>query len=337
MNLGENVADFMSFLLISLAGPFLSHMGSGNHTVHPDFILQGLSTQPGQQKLLFAILLVMYIVAMLGNILIILLILRDAHLHTPMYFFVSHLSLADACFTSVTVPKMLANLVSEAKNISYAGCLTQMYFFFAFGVTDSFLLASMAYDRYIAIRSPLHYTIMMSRSLCVGFVAGSWIVSHLHSLLHIILMSRLSFCASREIPHFFCDHHPVLGLSCTDTRVIELLIFTEGALVVLSPFVFIVISYVLILITVLRLPSGFGWRKAFSTCGAHLSVVTLFYGTIIGVYFQPTARYSAEKGRVATVMYTIVIPMINPFIYSLRNDDVKGALRRTLCKKVGTQ
>ncbi|XP_062975585.1 olfactory receptor 1K1-like [Elgaria multicarinata webbii] len=312
-------------------------MGSTNDTLHPDFILLGLSSDPGQQKLLFVIFLALYIVGILGNLLIVLLILFDAHLHTPMYFFVGHLSLVDACFTSVTVPKMLANLVSEASTISYAGCLTQMYFFFAFGVTDSFLLASMAYDRYVAIRSPLHYTIMMSHSLCVGFVASSWIVSHLHSLLHIILMSRLSFCRSREIPHFFCDHQPVLGLSCTDTSLIEMLIFTEGSLVVLSPFVFIVISYALILATVLRLPSGSGWHKAFSTCGAHLSVVLLFYGTVIGVYFQPTARYSAEKGRVTTIMYTVVIPMLNPFIYSLRNDDVKGAIRRTLCRKVGTQ
>uniref|UniRef100_A0A8D0E1P3 Olfactory receptor n=1 Tax=Salvator merianae TaxID=96440 RepID=A0A8D0E1P3_SALMN len=312
-------------------------MGSGNFSSHPEFILLGLSSQPGQQKFLFVIFLVMYVVGILGNFLIILLILWDAHLHSPMYFFVGHLSLVDACFTSVTVPKMLANLVSESKTISYSGCLTQMYFFFAFGVTDSFLLASMAYDRYVAIRSPLHYTVVMSRRLRAAFVASSWIISHLHSLLHIILMSRLSFCRSREIPHFFCDHQPVLGLSCTDTSLIEMLIFTEGALVVLSPFVFIVISYALILATVLRLPAGLGWRKAFSTCGAHLSVVTLFYGTVIGVYFQPTARYSAEKGRVATVMYTIVIPMLNPFIYSLRNEDVKGALCRILCRKVGTQ
>ncbi|XP_054859228.1 olfactory receptor 1K1-like [Eublepharis macularius] len=312
-------------------------MGSENLTIRPEFVLLGLSSEPGQRKLLFTVFLVMYIVAILGNLLIMLLIIWDAHLHTPMYFFVSHLSLVDACFTSVTVPKMLANLVSEAKTISYAGCLTQMYFFFAFGVTDSFLLAAMAYDRYVAIRNPLHYTSMMSGSLCVGFVASSWIVSHLHSLLHIVLMSRLSFCASREIPHFFCDHQPVLALSCTDTSLIQMLIFTEGALVVLSPFVFIVISYALILVTVLKLPSGSGWRKAFSTCGAHLSVVTLFYGTVIGVYFQPTARYSAEKGRVTTVMYTIVTPMLNPFIYSLRNNDVKGALRRALCRKVETQ
>ncbi|XP_007444984.1 olfactory receptor 1K1-like, partial [Python bivittatus] len=310
-------------------------MDSRNHTLHPDFILLGLSSDPEQQKFLFVIFLVMYMVGILGNVLIILLILRDSQLHAPMYFFLGHLSLVDTCFTSVTVPKMLANLLMpEAKTISYAGCLTQMYFFFAFGVTDSFLLASMAYDRYVAVRNPLHYTTMMSQR-ARAFVASSWIISHLHSLLHVILMSRLSFCGSREIPHFFCDHLPVLALSCTDTSLIEMLIFTEGSLVVLSPFIFIVISYVLILVTVLKLPSGSGWRKAFSTCGAHLSVVTLFYGTIIGVYFQPTAKYSAEKGRVTTVMYSLVIPMLNPFIYSLRNDDVKGAFRRTLCRKVG--
>lgn len=310
-------------------------MDNRNHTLHPDFVLLGLSSDPTQRKFLFVIFLVMYTVGILGNFLIILLILRNSQLRAPMYFFLGHLSLVDACFTSVTVPKMLANLlIPEATTISYAGCLTQMYFFFAFGVTDSFLLASMAYDRYVAIRNPLHYATMMSERVRV-FVASSWIISHLHSLLHIILMSHLSFCASREIPHFFCDHQLVLALSCTDTSLIEMLIFTEGSLVLLSPFVFIVISYILILVTVLRLPAGAGWRKAFSTCGAHLSVVILFYGTVLGVYFQPTARYSAEKGRVTSVMYTVVIPMLNPFIYSLRNDDVKGAFRRTLCRTVG--
>ncbi|KYO45350.1 olfactory receptor 1K1 [Alligator mississippiensis] len=310
-------------------------MSSENHSIHPDFILLGLSTHPGQRKLLFSLFLVMYVVAVMGNLLIAVLIHWDPWLReAPMYFFLSHLSLVDAAFTSVTVPKMLANLVADNKAISYAGCLAQMYFFFAFGVTDSFLLAGMAYDRYVAIQDALRYKAVMKRGLCMGLVAGSWIVSHLHSLLHIVLMSRLSFCASREIPHFFCDHQPVLALSCSSTHLIEMLIFTEGALVVLSPFVFVLASYLLILTTVLQRATAEGWHKALSTCRAHLAVVTLFYGTIIGVYFQPTARYSAAKGRVATVMYTIVTPMLNPFIYSLRNNDVQGALRRVVGQKV---
>nr|XP_027791857.1 olfactory receptor 1K1 [Marmota flaviventris] len=291
------------------------------------FILQGLTTSPGQRWPFFVLFLFLYVAGILGNGLIVAAIRASPALHAPMYFLLAHLSFADLCFTSVTVPKMLANLLSYDHSISLAGCLTQMYFFFALGVTDSCLLATMAYDRYVAIRHPLHYATRMSRAVCMALVGTAWLVSHIHSLLHILLMARLSFCASHQVPHFFCDHQPLLRLSCSDTRHIQLLIFTEGAAVVVTPFLLILASYGAIAAAVLRLPSASGRIRAVSTCGSHLAVVGLFYGTVITVYFRPTSRYKAERGHAATVMYTIVTPMLNPVIYSLRNRDVQGALR----------
>lgn len=291
------------------------------------FILLGLTTNPGQQQPLFVLFLVLYMVGILGNGLIVAAIRASPALHAPMYFLLAHLSFADLCFTSVTVPKMLANLLAHDCSISLAGCLTQMYFFFALGVTDSCLLAAMAYDCYVAIRHPLHYAMRMSWAMCTALVGTAWVVSHTHSLLHILLMARLSFCASHQVPHFFCDHQPLLRLSCSDTRHIQLLIFTEGAAVVVTPFLLILASYGAIAAAVLRLPSASGRLRAVSTCGSHLAVVGLSYGTVIAVYFQPTSQYKAKGGRVATVMYNVVTPMLNPVSYSLRNRDVQGALR----------
>ncbi|XP_014411128.2 LOW QUALITY PROTEIN: olfactory receptor 1K1 [Camelus ferus] len=291
------------------------------------FILPGLTTNPGKQRLLFVLFLVLYVGGILGNGLIVAAIRASPALHAPMYFLLAPLSFADLCFTSVTVPKMLANLMAPDRSICLAGCLSQMYFFFALGVTDSCLLAAMAYDRYVAIRHPLHYATRMSRAVCTAPVGTAWLVSHIHSLLHILLMAHLSFCASHQVPHFFCDHQPLLRLSCSDTRHIQLLIFTEGAAVVVTPFLLILASYGAISVAVLRLPSASGRLRAVSTCGSHLAVVGLFYGTVIAVYFQPTSQYEAERGRVATIMYTVVTPMLNPVIYSLRNRDVQGGLR----------
>ncbi|KAJ1077849.1 hypothetical protein K5549_011176 [Capra hircus] len=265
------------------------------------FILLGLTTNPSQQQPLFVLFLVLYVAGILGNGLIVAAIRASPALHTPMYFLLAHLSFADLCFTSVTVPEMLANLLAHDHSISLAGCLTQMYFFFALGVTDSCLLAAMAYDRYVAIRHPLHYATRMSRAVC--------------------------------LPHFFCDHQPLLRLSCSDTRHIQLLIFTEGAAVVVSPFLLILASYGAIAAAVLRLPSAVGRLRAVSTCGSHLAVVGLFYGTVIAVYFRPTSQYEAKQGRVASVMYTVVTPMLNPVIYSLRNRDVQGALRALFTRR----
>ncbi|XP_023057445.1 olfactory receptor 1L4 [Piliocolobus tephrosceles] len=292
------------------------------------FVLLGLSSNPQLQKPLFAIFLIMYLVTVVGNVLIILAIYSDPRLHTPMYFFLSNLSFMDICFATVIVPKMLVNFLSKTKVISYVGCLVQMYFFMAFANTDSYLLASMAIDRLVAICNPLHYDVVMNPRHCLLMLLGSCSISHLHSLFHVLLMSRLSFCASHVIKHFFCDTQPVLKLSCSDTSSSQMVVMTETLAVIVTPFLCIIFSYLRIIVTVLRIPSVAGKWKAFSTCGSHLTVVVLFYGSVIYVYFRPLSMYSVVKDRVATVMYTVVTPMLNPFIYSLRNKDMKGGLKK---------
>ncbi|KAF4016659.1 hypothetical protein G4228_008392 [Cervus hanglu yarkandensis] len=303
-------------------------MTRGNQSHITEFLLLGLTSDPKQQVWLFASFLAMYLVNVGGNSVIIAAIRGDVRLHTPMYFFLSNLSFVDICFTNVIVPRMLANMQSKSKKVPFIQCLTQMYFFVACAITDSFLLAAMALDRYVAICHPLHYTTTMNPRRCLQLVTASWLVSHLHSLTHTVLMARLSFCGPNIIHHFFCDVQPLLMLSCSDTSVNELLAFTEGSFVIMSPFIFIIISYVYITRAVLRVPSGRGRYKVFSTCGSHLTVVALYYGTAISVYIRPSSTYSVTKDRVVTVIYTVVIPMLNPFIYSLRNRDMKQALRK---------
>ena len=300
----------------------------GNQSHITEFLLLGLTSDHKQQVWLFASFLAMYLVNVGGNSVIIAAIRGDAHLHTTMYFFLSNLSLVDICFTTVIVPQILVNMLTQRKAILFAQCLAQMYFFVAFGTTDSFLLAAMALDRYVAICHPLHYTTTMNPRRCFQLVTASWLVSHLHSLTHTILMARLSFCGPNVIHHFFCDVQPLLTLSCSNTSLNELLAFTEGSFVIMSPFIFITVSYVYITRAVLRVPSGRGRYKVFSTCGSHLMVVTLFYGTVISVYIRPSSTYSVMKDRVITVIYTVVIPMLNPFIYSLRNKDMKQAMKK---------
>ncbi|XP_010640408.2 olfactory receptor 1468 [Fukomys damarensis] len=270
----------------------------------------------------------MYLTTVLGNLLIITLIQLDSHLHTPMYSFLSNLSFSDLCFSSVTMPKLLKNMQSQLPSIPYAGCLAQMYFFLFFGDLESFLLVVMAYDRYVAICSPLHYTSIMSPKLCVCLVVLSWVLTTFHALLHTLLMARLSFCGDNVIPHFFCDFSALLNLACSDTHVNELVIFVMGGLVVVIPFLLIIMSYAQIFSSILKFPSVRGIHKAFSTCGSQLSVVSLFYGTVIGLYLCPSANNSTVKETVMSLMYTVVTPMLNPFIYSLRNRDMKGALGR---------
>ena len=307
-------------------------MMRGNQSHITEFLLLGLTSDPKQQVWLFASFLVMYLVNVGGNSVIIAAIRGDAHLHTAMYFFLSNLSLVDICFTTVIVPQMLLNVLTQRKAILFAQCLAQMYFFVAFGTTDSFLLGAMAMDRYVAICHPLHYTTTMNPRHCLQLVTASWLVSHLHSFTHTILMARLSFCGPNVIHHFFCDVQPLLMLSCSDTSLNELLAFTEGSFVIMSPFIFITVSYVYIIHVVLRVPSGRGRYKVFSTCGSHLTVVALFYGTVISVYIRPSSTYSVMKDRVITVIYTVVIPMMNPFIYSLRNKDMKQAMKKLMRK-----
>ncbi|XP_007937755.1 olfactory receptor 1F1-like [Orycteropus afer afer] len=307
-------------------------MRGANQSSVSEFLLLGLSRQP-QQQLLFVLFLSMYLATVLGNVLILLAISTDSRLHTPMYFFLGNLSFVDISFSSTTVPKMLTNHILRRQTISYSGCLTQMYFLFMFVDMDNFLLAVMAYDRFVAVCHPLHYTTKMTPQLCVLLVAGSWVIANLNVLLHTLLMARLSFCADNTIAHFFCDVLPLLKLSCSDTYINDIVILTEGALITITPFVCTLISYICITCAVLRVPSTKGKWKAFSTCGSHLAVVSLYYGTIIAVFFNPLSSHSAETDTAATVMYTVVTPMLNPFIYSLRNKDLKGALRTMIGRK----
>ncbi|XP_001502708.2 olfactory receptor-like protein DTMT [Equus przewalskii] len=308
-------------------------MTGRNQTVISEFLLLGLPIESEQQNLFYALFLAMYLTTVLGNLLIIVLIRLDSHLHTPMYLFLSNLSFSDLCFSSVTMPKLLQNMQSQFSSILYAGCLTQMYFFLFFGDLEIFLLVAMAYDRYVAICFPLRYSTIMSPELCLSLVVLSWVLSMFHALLHTLLTARLCFCTDNVIPHFFCDMSALLKLSCSDTRVNELVIFFIGGIIVVTPFLLIILSYAQIVFSILKFPSGGSIWKAFSTCGSHLSVVSLFYGTIIGLYLCPSANNSLVKEITMAMMYTVVTPMLNPFIYSLRNKDMKGALGRVFCKK----
>ncbi|XP_003750902.1 olfactory receptor-like protein DTMT [Rattus norvegicus] len=309
-------------------------MEKGNQTVVSEFLLLGLPIEPRQQDLFYALFLAMYLTTTLGNLLIIVLIHLDSHLHTPMYLFLSNLSFSDFCFSSVTIPKLLQNMRRQVPSIPYAGCLTQMYFFLLFADLESFLLVAMAYDRYVAICFPLHYTSIMSPKLCLFLVALSWLLTTLISLSHTLLMARLSFCANHVIPHFFCDMSALLKLACSDIQINNLVIFILGGLVIIVPFLLIFSSYTRIVSSILKVPSSRSIRKAFSTCGSHLSVVSLFYGTIIGLYLCPSANNSTVKETVMAVMYTVVTPMLNPFIYSFRNQDIKGAFKRVFSKQM---
>ncbi|KAM4877655.1 LOW QUALITY PROTEIN: olfactory receptor 1L3-like [Thomomys bottae] len=289
-----------------------------NLTQFSEFVLLGLSFRPEDHKPLFVLFLIIYLITVMGNLLITFAIHSDPQLQTPMYFFLSILSFADSCYTTVIVPKMLVNLLSEKKTISYAECLTQMYFFPVFGNIDSYFLSAMAIDCHVAICNRLHYAAVMNHRCCTLLLTFSVTFSHLHALLHVLLVNHLNFCASKH--HFFCDINPLLKLSCSSTFVNEVVAMTEGLASVMAPFICIVISYLRIFIAVLKIPSASGKRKAFSTCSSHLTVV--FYGSISYVYFQPSSSYTV-KDRIATINYTVLTSMLNPFIYSLRNKDMK--------------
>ncbi|XP_037350251.1 olfactory receptor 1P1-like [Talpa occidentalis] len=311
-------------------------MAEGNQTSSFEFLLWGLSDQPEQQSALFLVFLCMYLVTVTGNLLIILAIATDTRLHMPMYFFLASLSSADILFVSTTVPKALVNIQTQNKSISYGGCLTQLYFFLTFGDMDSFLLATMAYDRYVAICQPLHYTMIMSPRRCTLLITVCCTLTNIVAIIQTLLTLRLSFCSNRIIPDFYCDLQPLIKLACSDTKVNDLSLLLLGGTAILVPFTLILISYIRIVTAILRLPSAQGRRKAFSTCGSHLAVVALFFGTVIRAYLCPStsSSNSVEKNTAAAVMYTVVTPLLNPFIYSLRNKDMKGALGVLLKGKV---
>ncbi|XP_007523027.1 olfactory receptor 1E5-like [Erinaceus europaeus] len=314
----------------------IENMTGRNQSVVSEFLLLGLPLDPDQQPLCYVLFLAMYLATVLGNLLIIMLIRLDPHLHTPMYMFLSNLSFSDLCFSSVTMPKLLHNMQCQVPFIPYADCLTQMYFFLFFGDLESFLLVAMAYDRYVAICFPLHYTTIMSPKFCLSLVVLSWVLTTFHAMLHTLLMAQLWFCEDNVIPHFFCDMSALLKLACSDTQVNELVILIMGGLILVIPFLLILMSYARIVSSIIKVPSARGIRKAFSTCGSHLCVVSLFYGTLIGLYLCPSSNNSAVKETVMAMMYTVVTPMLNPFIYSLRNRDMKGALGRVFRKNVSS-
>ncbi|XP_048082920.1 olfactory receptor 7A10-like [Ursus arctos] len=305
-------------------------MEPGNDTQISEFHLLGLSEEPELQPLLFGLLLSMYLITVLGNLLIILAVSSDSHLHTPMYFFLANLSLADICFTSTTIPKMLWNIQTQSKVITYEGCITQIYFVLLFAGWDDFLLTAMAYDRFVAICHPLHYTVIMNPQLCGLLVLVSWIISVLNSLLQSLMALQLSFCTEVEIPHFFCDLNQVVGHACSDKFLNDIVMYFATVLLGGAPLPGILYSYSKIVSSICRISSAQGKYKAFSTCASHLSVISLFYYTGLGVYLSSAAPQSSHASAVASVMYTVVTPMLNPFIYSLRNKDIKGALKRIL-------
>ncbi|KAM5237914.1 olfactory receptor 7A17 [Ctenodactylus gundi] len=303
-------------------------MEPGNYTQLSEFLLLGFSKQPELQPPMFGLFLSMYLVTVVGNLLIVLAIISDPHLHTPMYFFLSNLSFVDICFTSTTVPKMVVNIQSQSKVISYAGCIAQMYFLLLFSGLDIFLLTVMAYDRYVAICHPLHYTVIMNHQLCRLLVLACWIVGVLNSFLHTSMALRLSFCADLEIPHFFCELNQVVHHACSDIFLNDLVIYITAMALAVGPLAGILYSYSRIVSSIRAISSAQGKYKAFSTCASHLSVVSLFYCTLLGVYLSSAVTQNSHSTATASLMYTVVTPMLNPFIYSLRNKDIKNALKR---------
>ncbi|XP_005408035.1 PREDICTED: olfactory receptor 9G4-like [Chinchilla lanigera] len=311
-------------------------MGVGNRTILTEFILVGISADPRWQLIIFGIFLMLYLVTMSGNLTLVILIRVDSRLHTPMYFFIGSLSFLDFWYTSVYTPKILANCVSEDKRISLAGCGAQFFFSCLAAYTECYLLAAMAYDRYVAICSPLLYSGAMSTSLCTGLVAGSYIGGFLNAIAHTANTFRLSFCGRNIIDHFLCDVLPLVKMSCTDTRVYVKILSSLVGFTVLSCLLAILISYFNILLAILRIRSASGRRKAFSTCASHLVSVMLFYGSLLFVYSRPSSSYSLERDKMAALFYTIINPLLNPLIYSLRNKDVKEAFRKVM-QTIGPQ
>ncbi|XP_010637083.1 olfactory receptor 19-like [Fukomys damarensis] len=303
-------------------------MESKNDTQMYKIFLLGISEDSSLQPFLFGLFLFMYLVTVLGNLVIILVTVSDPHLHTPMYFFLSNLSFTDIGFTSASIPKMLVNIQIHSKVITYEGCITQVFFFTLFGVLDSFLLTVMAYDRFVAICHPLHYTVTMNLRVCSLLVLGSWVTAALYSLLEGLMTSRLSFCTDLEIQHFLCEINELIQLACSDTFANYVVMYSAAMLLGGGPFVGILFSYAKIVSSISAISSVQGRYKAFSTCTSHLSVVSLFYFTILGVYFSTSVSQNSPASARASVMYSIVTPMLNPLIYSLRNKDIVGALRR---------
>ncbi|CAM5096015.1 unnamed protein product, partial [Natator depressus] len=306
----------------------------GNQRPITEFILLGFGNQPGLQILFFLLFLVIYVVTMAGNLLIVVLVVTDQHLHTPMYFFLGNLSCLETCYTSTILPRMLASLLTGDRTISVEGCITQLAVFGFLVTAESYLLVVMSYDRYLAICKPLHYGTLMNGRLCLQLAAGSWISGFLACTMLVCLISELIFCGPNGIYHFFCDLTPMVKLSCSDTSQITPVIYIFSFLNVVIPFLLTLMSYVCVISTILRIPSTTGRQKAFSTCSPHLIVVTIFYGTIIIAYMLPKSSTLRALNKVFSLYYTVLTPLANPLIYSLRNREVKEALRNAIRRAV---
>ncbi|XP_037377259.1 olfactory receptor 5T1-like [Talpa occidentalis] len=296
------------------------------------FILTGFMADFEMQVFLFLLFLAIYLFTLIGNLGLVILVIGDSRLHTPMYYFLSVLSFLDACYSSVVTPKMLVNFLSENKAISFIGCATQMFLFVTFGSTECFLLAAMAYDRYVAIYNPLLYSVSMSPSVYVPLIIASYVGGILNASVHTGATFSLSFCASNEVRHIFCDIPPLLAISCSDTHINQILLFYFVGSIEIVTILIVLISYGFILLAILRMKSAEGRRKVFSTCGSHLTGVSIYHGTILFMYVRPSSSYALDHDMIVSIFYTIVIPMLNPIIYSLRNKDVKEATKRVLGK-----
>ncbi|XP_068004337.1 olfactory receptor 5J3-like [Melanerpes formicivorus] len=307
-------------------------MAEQNLTSASEFILQGLSDQVEMEVVLFVLLLLIYTTTLLGNAGIVAVVRADPRLHTSMYFFLGSLSVIDICFSSVVAPRALVNFLSGSRTVSFLGCMSQAAFYIVFVTTECLLLAVMAYDRYVAICSPLLYPSVMTQRLCLRLLVACYVGGVLNSLIQTTFIVRLPFCSSNVVNHFFCDVPPLLALSCSSTYLNELILFCLAGVIELGTLCTILGSYLFILLAILRIPSAEGRQKAFSTCVSHLTVVTLLYGTTLFMYLRPSSRHSPSTDKVVSIFYTVVIPMLNPFIYSLRNQELKAALRRAAWK-----
>ncbi|KAG9464644.1 hypothetical protein GDO78_019618 [Eleutherodactylus coqui] len=308
-------------------------MDSTNITSPVMFILLGLSDIPYLQVIYFLMFFVMYITTLAGNLLLIIVVRINLTLQTPMYFFLSNLSFIDICFSSTIVPKILINTLGKDRRISLLGCAFQMYFSLALGATECIILAVMAYDRFVAICMPLHYNTIMSKKLCITLAVGSWMACFVNSSIHVFITFQLPYCKSHHISHFFCEIPPLLQLSCRDTRLNEIAMYVSAGILVMMAFFLTLISYIHIISTIFRIQSSQRRQKVFSTCASHLTVVTLYYGTIMFMYLRPRSAYLPETDKTISIIYTVVTPMLNPFIYSVRNTDVKLTIKNCLTRK----
>ncbi|KAM5140376.1 olfactory receptor 5V1-like [Mantella aurantiaca] len=307
-------------------------MGNANGTSTKEFVLVGFSEAPSLQRLLFAVFLLVYVITVIGNLAIILTYQSSAELRTPMYFFLANFSFLEICYISTTVPRLLSSLLLQDKSISFLGCVAQMFCFLLLGGTECYMLAAMAYDRYNAVCHPLLYGVIMNRRTCLGLIFVSWASGAVNSFIHTALTFTLSFCGANAIDHFFCDIPPLLDLACSPTETNEIVLLVACGCVIVSAFLLTIASYGLIVSAILHIKSSSGRKKAFSTCASHLIVVTMFYGSAIFMYFRPKSSYSMGRDRLIAALYAFIAPLLNPFIYSLRNNDVKAAAKKTLCR-----